>query len=113
MLIEFQCKSRTCWFNATYEDGLEPLKCPKCGGRNCRIGFVKERKRNIPVVNIDGSSKGNPRWSWSMGVNIQDIPTMMKQYPDRTYNPETGQLLVEHRQHKKRLMREHDMEELS
>jgi hypothetical protein len=48
-----------------------------------------------------------------MGVNRTDIPAMKKKYPDRTYHPETGQLLVESRPHKKRLMKEHDMYEMS
>lgn len=112
-MLEFQCKYRSCWFNKIYEDDIAPLKCPKCGSRNYRLCFLKEPKKKTPIVNIDGTSKGNPRLSWSMGVNPQDIPTMMKKYPDRKYHPETGQLLVESRQHKKRLMHEHNMYEMS
>jgi len=110
-MLEFQCKNKVCWFSDVYEDKLTPRVCPKCGGRNYRLGFIKKQKEKKEFVNI--GYKDNPRWSWSMGVNIQDIPAMMKKYPDRTYNPKTGQLLVKNRPNKKRLMREHGLEELS
>lgn len=110
---EFQCKSKVCWYNEVYEDELAPLKCPKCGSRNYRLSYPETKRVPEEYINIDGSSRGNPRLSWSMGVNRADIPAMMKKYPDRTYHPKTGQLLVESRQHKKRLMREHGFEELS
>ncbi len=67
------------------------------------------RFRNSGFTNI--GFKDNPRWSWAMGANVKDIPKLMKKYPDRTYNPKTGQLLVKNRTEKKKLMREHGMEE--
>jgi hypothetical protein len=70
----------------------------------------KERKlNNKGFVNI--GFQENPRWSWAMAVNVEDIPKMQKQYPDRVYNLNTGQLLVKNRTEKKRLMKEHNMEE--
>jgi len=112
-MIGFQCKSKSCWFYEDYECGEFPHFCPECGSKTYRLIFHKEPKKKTKFVNIDGTSRGNPRWSWSMGVNRQDIPAMTKKYPDRKYHPVTGQLLVESRQHKKRLMKEHGMEELS
>jgi len=79
--------------------------CEKCGGQMTSVFEVSNRQ----VVNI--GYKDNPRWSWSMGVNVEDIPKMMKQYPDRTYHPETGQLLVKNRPEKRKLAKQHGMEE--
>ena len=108
---KFRCNNKRCWFNEVFEDNLVPRACPKCNGRNYQLSIGKELTKEIPFVNI--GYKDNPRWSWSMGVNVQDIPVMMKKYSDRTYNPKTGQLLVKNRPNKKRLMREHGLEELS
>ena len=38
---------------------------------------------------------------------------MKEKYPDRNYRSDTGQLEVRNRPHKKRLMVEHDMYEMS
>lgn len=108
-MVNFQCKSKACWFSETYEDGLAPRRCPECGGQTYRLSFPKELKEKKPFVNV--GYKDNPRWSWSMGVNKSDIPEMMRKYPNRTYHPKTGQLLVKNRPEKKRLMREHNLEE--
>lgn len=111
-MVEFQCKYKPCWFNEVYNDDLAPSKCPECGSRNYRLGFIKEPRKKVPIVGADATSR-NPRWSWAMGCNVNEIPKMMKQYPDREYNPVNGQLLVKSRQHKKQLMREHNMYEMS
>lgn len=76
-------------------------KCD-CGGE-IAAGHLK------PFVNIGFAE--NKRWSWSMGTHVKDIPKMMKKYPDRVYNPKTGQLLVKNRTHKKKLMKENNCEE--
>lgn len=99
----FTCKM--CDFEGEYEDS--PMECPTCNLRFYRITFLKES--GTKTHSRWGTN--HPRWSWSMGVNRQDIPKMMKQYPDREYNPVTGQLKVNNRPHKKKLMREHNMEE--
>lgn len=113
MVVGFQCKDVRCWFAQDFLDEDVPRICPVCNNKNYRLIYRKEPKKKSQLINIDGTSRGNPRLSWSMGVNRADIPAMMKKFPDRTYHPVTGQLLVESRQHKKRLMREHGFEELS
>jgi len=60
---------------------------------------------------INATMKSNERWSFSMGIHVDKIPEMEKKYPDRTYHPKTGQLLVRNRVHKKKLMKEHGMTE--
>lgn len=109
MIEEFTCKM--CKFVEEYPNEDSPMKCPKCGHGFYRLRFIKENKAKGRFVNI--GYKDNPRWSWSMGVNPQDIPAMMEKYPDREYNPVTGQLKVKNRPHKRQLMREHDMYEQS
>jgi len=84
----------------------DPQTC-KCGGSAVRDVAVELNQSG----DFSRTMRTNPRWSWSMGVNISEIPKMMKQYPDRKYNPVTGQLLVESRHHKKKLMRENGMYE--
>lgn len=79
--------------------------CENCGGKMTSV-FEPENKQAVSV-----GFKDNPRWSWSMGVNVEDIPKMNKLYPDRVYNPKTGQLLVKNRTEKKKLMKEHSLEE--
>jgi hypothetical protein len=111
-MIHYKCLNKQCNFEEYYDKaGNSPNNCPECGRGSCRLTFCKERKEKKPFVGI--GYKDNPRWSWSMGVNVQDIPTMMKKYPDRQYHPKTGQLLVKSRPHKKRLMKQHGMYEMS
>jgi len=86
--------------------------CPDCKSKT----EIKCVDKNLVGSNrgecyVDMLMRDNPRWSWAMGVNWQDIPRMLKKYPDREYHPKTGQLLVRNRAHKKRLMREHNMDE--
>lgn len=110
-MVNYTCKNKQCNFDEYFEDGLAPLTCPDCGGKSCSLRFCKEVKKKTRFVNI--GYKDNPRWSWSMGVNPADVPVMMEKYPDRKYRSDTGQLLVESRPHKKKLMKEHDMYEMS
>lgn len=100
----FTCKM--CKFEEEYEDA--PAKCPECGLTFYRITFLKE-----PGAKSKSRWGANhPRWSWSLGINRQDIPTMKKKHPDRTYHSITGQLLIENRKHKKQMMKEHGAYEL-
>jgi len=108
-MINFECRNKTCYFEELYEYGKAPHSCPKCGGRWFTLRFLKGPKKKKKFVNIAYSD--NERWSWSMGVNRQDISEMNRKYPDRTYHPKTGQLLVKNRPHKKKLMKEHNLEE--
>lgn len=103
---------------------IYPYKCLECDAAfdemhsmkeaplevKCKCGAVAYRDWNS-YGNIDATMKENTRWSWTMGVNIDKIPEMLKKYPDRVYNPETGQLKVKNRIHKLKLLAEHGMEE--
>lgn len=82
------------------------VKCPECLGPASR-SFVDEIKGS----KVDALLKENERWSWSMGVNKQDIPAAMKKFPGSTYHPETGQLLIKSRQHKLAELKRRGMEE--
>jgi hypothetical protein len=105
----FVCKM--CDFNGIYDFNDTPIHCPKCNLGFYSLRPYKESTVKEKFVNI--GYKDSPRWSWSLGVNVQDIPAMMKKYPDREYHPVTGQLKVKNRPHKKRLMKEHNMYEMS
>ena len=110
MIDEFTCK--LCNFTKEYPEFKAPHKCPECGHGFYRLTLLKEpRETRGEFVSL--GYKDNPRWSWSMGVNISDIPAMMQRYPDREYHPKTGQLKVKSRPHKKKLMKQHEMYELN
>lgn len=108
-MVAFECLNKRCNYEEYYKDSDAPHICPDCDGKWYRLRFVKEPKKKRPFVNI--AYPDNERWSWSMGVNVQDIPEMTRRYPDREYHPKTGQLRVKNRPHKKQLMKEHKMEE--
>jgi len=102
-MIRFDCKSKVCGYSSICDD--PPFSCPECGNKSYRLTFLKELPRKTEFVNI--GYKDNPRWSWAMGVNVEDIPREMEKHPDREYHPGTGQLRVKNRPEKKRLMKEH------
>lgn len=106
-MIEFRC--RTCSFVQTYCDESAPICCPKCNSGSYRLTYLSKEMQPTEVVGICFPNK--ERWSWSMGCHVNQIPEMMAKYPGRTYNPKTGQLLIQNRTEKKRLMREHEMVE--
>ena len=83
-------------------------KCSKCGIKQRQYTIRYKQNRNMECDNKGGICyQDSPRWSWAMGVNRQDIPKAMREHPDQTYHPKTGQLLVKNRTEKKRLMSEH------
>lgn len=110
MKKEYSC---SCGFKKDFESGEEiPICCPTCQSQSCRVIYrTREDTKSGNYCGVDALMKENHRWSWAMGVNVEDIPKMNKLFPDRIYNPETGQLLIKNRVEKKRLMREHQMEE--
>jgi len=85
----------------------DPQECPQCQEKAPRD--VESELANMG--DFDETTKDHERWSWSMGVNVHEIPEILRRYPDREYHPKTGQLKVRNRQHKLKLMKEHSMEE--
>lgn len=89
--------------------------CPKCGLKQRRVRIEYPRNRTIHDFKnkggVDALMRDNERWSWSMGINPEDIPKAMKQFPNATYHPKTGQLLVRNRAHKLRQMKERGLVE--
>jgi len=110
MIKEYTCTS--CGYYKEFKlKEKTPTPCPECGSKSCRIVFRDGTKIKSRQCNIDSQMVENPRWSWSMGINVDKIPEMKKRFPDREYHPKTGQLLVKSRHHKKKLMKEHGMVE--
>ena len=111
------CTKCSKYFKATYDNKTgyrDPEPCPDCGGVAKHKHVIKgsEQDPNISKGRFVGIGyKDNPRWSWAMGINVDEIPEMMRRYPDRNYHPKTGQLEVRNRPHKKKLMKQHNMEE--
>lgn len=113
MLKEYSCSNKSCDFKKDFK-GNEPMpkRCPDCKSVGCRVIYrTRTDTKTKGYCGVDALMKDNHRWSWSMGVNVEDIPKMNKLYPDRVYNPKTGQLLVKNRTEKKKLMKEHSLEE--
>jgi len=97
------------WKNAF--DGL----CSKCKEplRHYRIKYHKYSP-NSTLKNkggVDALMRDNERWSWSMGINPEDIPKAMKRFPNSEYHPVTGQLKVKNRADKIRQMKERGLVE--
>ena len=73
-----------------------------CGQPDCHDGILV---RDISAElrgqsHINAMMADNERYSWAMGVNVNDIPNMVKQFPGSEYCPETGRLKIKNRQHK-------------
>jgi len=105
------CKECDKIFRTSQVDRYNPF-CDSCDGKlkpKCMEKNKVEQKRDKCFVDI--LMQDNPRWSTAMGCGTHQIPEMMKHYPDATYNPETGDLLVKNRAHKKKQMRERGLDE--
>jgi putative FmdB family regulatory protein len=82
--------------------------CPFCGGEQTRRDIKYELST---CTNFDETCKEHERWSWAMGVNVEQIPEAIKAFPGSEYNPKTGQLRVKSRAHKLQEMKRRGMEE--
>jgi len=85
-------------------------KCPKHGTLRYRLCHGKLKHYNR--INIDGPSRGNGRWSKSMGCAPKEIPEFERIFPGSSYHPETGDLFIKNRQHKKFEMKRRGWNEL-
>lgn len=110
-MINFECKNKICSFEQRYEFGEVPSNCPSCGCKWYRLRFLKEGKKKSNPLDTNWYEKDNPRWSASMGCNPDQIPMMREHHPDSVYHPETGDLLVMNRAHKKKEMRRRGLSE--
>lgn len=84
----------------TISDRDTPQAC-SCGCLGER-SFVDEKQGCA----VDATMKENERWSWSMGVHVNQIPQMERMYPGSKYHPVTGQLQVTSRQDKIKKMKQ-------
>jgi len=84
-----------------------PLQC-SCGSAAER-SLVDEMRGSA----VDATMKENERWSWSMGVHLDQIPAMVKRYPGSEYCPKTGCLRVSSRQDKVRKMEQRGLTEFA
>jgi len=92
---------------STIADRNEYKVCDECGEYanrdvECELASMGE---------FDATCKEHERWSWSMGVNVKDIPKMQAMYPGSDYHPKTGQLKVKSRAHKLFEMKRRGFEE--
>jgi hypothetical protein len=89
----FSCQERACRHQEFCDYGKSPKACPKCGCKRYKIIFDFKGVNNV--------AENNPRWSASMGCSPEEIPLFQKLYPESEYHPETGDLLIKNRSHKK------------
>ncbi len=69
----------------------------------CKNGRARRMYTLGPGVS---SGAGRSFWSKAMGVLPEQISEMKRHYPDHTYHPTTGDLLVEGPQHRNKLCKE-------
>ena len=84
---------------ASMSESSKPRKCT-CGGKALRNLQLEQAQGNV-----DGLMKDNPRWSWALGINPNQIKEAMKKHPNAVFNSK-GQMLIRNRQEKKQRMKE-------
>jgi len=89
---------------APMSESSKPRKC-ECGGE-----AIRDIRAEQSQGNIDGLMVDNPRWSWALGINPNQIKDAMKTHPGAVFN-ERGQMLIKNRNDKLRRMKEAKMEE--
>lgn len=89
---------------APMSESSKPRKCV-CGGKAVRSLQLEHAQGNV-----DGLQRDNPRWSWALGINPNQIKEAMQAHPDAVFNSK-GQMLIKNRADKLRRMREAGMEE--
>ena len=72
--------------------GKDIVVCPGCGD-------MAEKIFSPPTAG-DATMIDNERFSDAMGINPDQLPAFMKQFPGSEYNSE-GQLKIKNREHKK------------
>jgi hypothetical protein len=100
----FWCQNKKCWHQEFCDYGKSPNSCPECGSRQYKIIYDFKNENNMAEDNL--------RWSASMGCNPEEIPLFQKLYPGSEYHPETGDLLIKNRAHKKMEMKRRGYDEL-
>lgn len=85
----------------------DPQECPECQEKAPR----DVEAELADMGDFDETCKEHERWSWSMGVNRNQIAEMTRKYPGSEYHPSTGQLKIKSRNHKLLEMRRRNFEE--
>lgn len=85
----------------------------QCGDKQCDGIAYRDvgAEMNGSSGGSDGLMKENERWSWSMGIHVEQIPEMVKKFPGSEYHPLTGQLKIKNRNHKLNEMKRRGFEE--
>ena len=91
---------------APMSESSKPRKCV------CGKDAVRSLQLEHAQGNVDGLQRDNPRWSWALGINPNQIKEAMKKHPGAVFN-EKGQMLIRNRQEKKQRMREAGMIEFN
>ncbi len=100
-LFDYECKDCGSVFEVFLPGTGNPaaeIVCELCN---------KEKARRVYSLGRGGrSGNGRSFWSKSMGVLPEQIPEMKQHFPDHTYHPQTGDLLVEGPRHRNKLCKE-------
>lgn len=104
-MIYFRCKNKSCGFDQDYEEGLDPALCPECGSKCYEISWGKPRGMSM---------RQHELLSNAMACLPDEVPTMMKHYPDSEYVIQDGiaKLKVKNWHHKKKEMKRRGYAEL-
>ncbi|KKL20513.1 hypothetical protein LCGC14_2454720 [marine sediment metagenome] len=97
-IYDFKCKGCGKVFELIVAMGTDTVNYLNC----CRVG-VAEKIYSPPTAG-DATMIDNERFSDAMGINPNQLPAFMKQFPGSEYNSE-GQLKIKNREHKKLEMR--------
>lgn len=87
------------------------FKCEKCGQiiekflpmakssqpQDCDCGGIANKI--YTNSRVDATMVDNPRWSWALGVNEDQIPEFQKKFPDWKFDNQ-GRVLIQNRQDK-------------
>ena len=98
-MYDFKCRCCGKVFELIVPVGMGTVNCFNCDG-------VAEKIYSPPTAG-DATMIDNERFSDAMGINPNQLPAFMKQFPGSEYNSE-GQLKIKNREHKKLEMKRRD-----
>lgn len=82
-------KEYTCtncdWYGEFEFDSPIPIYCPVCESKSCRIVYRTHTKAQSVPCNIDGTSRENVRYSYSLGCRPWQLEKMQKLHPEAKF----------------------------